>query len=100
MVLVRRDMALMHYLATFLIISIFRTADLYLTWRITPDLKSELNPIVRWLGWRWNIIVNLALCAITPLLPWQFLLAGCLVSAVVIVCNARILFRIRKHLTK
>lgn len=88
----------MHYFATFLIITLFRAADLYLTWRITPDLKAELNPIVRWLGWRWNISVNIILCAITPLLHWQFLLAGCLVSAVVIVWNIRILWLTRKHL--
>lgn len=88
----------MYYLATFFLIALFRVADLYLTWRITPDLKAELNPIVRWLGWRWNVIVNIVLCAITSLLPWQFLMAGCLVSAVVIVWNIRILWLTKKHL--
>lgn len=87
----------MHYLTTFLLIALFRAADLYLTWRITPDLKAELNPIVRWLGWRWNIIVNITLCAVTLFLPWQFLMAGCLVSAAVIVWNIRILHKISKN---
>lgn len=88
----------MHYLFAFLLIAAFRTADLWLTYCITPDLKAELNPIVRWLGWRWNIVINLLLCAITPLLRWQFLLAGCIVSGIVIVWNIRILWLTRKHL--
>lgn len=98
MVLVRCNMALMHYLATFLLISIFRAADLYLTWRITPDLKAELNPLVRKLSWRTIIYLNVAVCILTAFMPWIFLLDGCLVSAIVIVWNIRILWLTKKHL--
>jgi len=81
----------------FLIITIFRAGDLYLTWLITPDLKAELNPIVRLMGWRWSIAVNLLLCALTPFMPNQFLFVGILVSMVAIVWNLVILWRILKN---
>ncbi len=35
-----------------------RVLDLYLTWLITPDLRYELNPLIRRLGWRKTIWLN------------------------------------------
>jgi len=43
-----------------------RAADLLVTWRITPDLSREINPLIRLMGWRWTILLNLGLVAIIP----------------------------------
>ena len=39
-----------------------RGADFLSTWIATPNLVMEANPIARWLGWKWGVLVNLALC--------------------------------------
>jgi hypothetical protein len=47
-----------------------RAMDIISTRVATPNLILEANPIVRMLGWRWSIVLNLALCvalAISPL---------------------------------
>jgi hypothetical protein len=40
-----------------------RAMDFLSTWVATPTLALEANPIAKWLGWRWGIVVNLGLCA-------------------------------------
>lgn len=46
-----------------------RGMDFLSTWIATPHMVLEGNPIAKWLGWKWGIMVNLALCAGLALLP-------------------------------
>ena len=39
-----------------------RGMDFLSTWVATPNLQLEANPIARWLGWKWGMAVNVALC--------------------------------------
>ena len=39
-----------------------RGMDFFSTWVATPNMVLEGNPIARRLGWRWGIVVNVALC--------------------------------------
>jgi hypothetical protein len=39
-----------------------RGADFLSTWVATPTLALEGNPIAKKLGWKWGLLVNLALC--------------------------------------
>jgi hypothetical protein len=41
-----------------------RGADFFSTWIATPKLLLEANPIARWLGWRWGLLLNLVLCLV------------------------------------
>lgn len=41
-----------------------RAFDLWTTWRVTPDLQLEANPLIRWVGWRWTIVLNVIACAV------------------------------------
>ena len=40
-----------------------RAMDLLSTWFATPTLALEGNPIVKKLGWRRSILLNVVLCA-------------------------------------
>jgi hypothetical protein len=39
-----------------------RGVDFLSTWVATPNLTLEGNPIAKKLGWKWGLLVNLALC--------------------------------------
>jgi hypothetical protein len=39
-----------------------RSLDFLTTYMVTPDLKREWNPVIRWLGWRWSILANIIAC--------------------------------------
>jgi hypothetical protein len=39
-----------------------RGMDFLSTWVATPHLVLEGNPIAKWLGWKWGMLLNLALC--------------------------------------
>jgi hypothetical protein len=39
-----------------------RGADFLSTWVATPTLALEGNPLAKKLGWKWGLLVNLALC--------------------------------------
>jgi hypothetical protein len=39
-----------------------RGVDFLSTWIATPNMVLEGNPIAKKLGWRWGMVVNLALC--------------------------------------
>lgn len=52
-----RDYCLLVLLLTFA-----RSMDFLSTWIATPNLVLEGNPIAKRLGWRWGILLNLALC--------------------------------------
>ena len=46
----------------FLLLLVARGMDFLSTWIATPNMVLEGNPIAKRLGWRWGILVNLALC--------------------------------------
>jgi hypothetical protein len=46
----------------FLLLLLSRGADILSTRIATPNLVLEGNPIARKLGWRWGLLINLALC--------------------------------------
>jgi hypothetical protein len=81
-------------LACLFLIAALRAADLWVTWRITPDLRYEMNPLYRRLGWRWTIILNVFACLVA--MRWSTLFwAICGMSVLAIVWNVRILTRAR-----
>jgi hypothetical protein len=57
------------YFAGLAVLLFARGADIFSTWVATPTLLLEGNPIVRALGWRWALPLNLALCAGFALWP-------------------------------
>jgi hypothetical protein len=46
----------------FVLLLVSRGMDFISTWVATPNLVLEGNPIAKKLGWKWGILVNLALC--------------------------------------
>jgi hypothetical protein len=46
-----------------------RGMDFLSTWVATPHLTLEGNPIAKWLGWKWGLVVNVGLCLGFGLLP-------------------------------
>lgn len=50
------------YGALFALLLVARGADFLSTWVATPNMVLEGNPIAKKLGWKWGILVNLALC--------------------------------------
>jgi hypothetical protein len=46
----------------FLLLLVSRGMDFLSTWVATPNMVLEGNPIAKKLGWKWGILVNLALC--------------------------------------
>ncbi len=47
-----------------------RGMDFLSTWIATPNLHLEANPIARFLGWRWGLVLNVAICVL--LAAWPF----------------------------
>jgi hypothetical protein len=78
-----------------LLVLICRGADLATTFLITPDLRWERNPIIRRLGWRWTLVLNVIACMIAPFFPtFAFVLSG--FSILAALWNLRILMRLRQ----
>jgi hypothetical protein len=50
------------YALMFLLMLFSRSMDFLSTWVATPHMVLEGNPIAKKLGWKWGIVVNLALC--------------------------------------
>jgi len=50
------------YVIFLVLLIVSRAMDFLSTWVATPNLLLEANPIARKLGWRWGILVNVALC--------------------------------------
>src|SRR5512137_305552 len=57
------------YALMFLLMLFSRGMDFLSTWVATPNMVLEGNPIAKKLGWRWGIIVNLALCVLFGFWP-------------------------------
>ena len=71
-------------------------ADLVTTWLVTPDLRYERNPIIRWLGWRWSIVSRLSLCLFSALMGGIYVAILCVASIMCAAWNARIIYRMRR----
>ena len=50
------------YFLMLLVLAFGRTMDILSTWIATPNLVLEGNPFARKLGWRWGILLNIAIC--------------------------------------
>src|ERR1043166_4674914 len=46
----------------FLLLAFARGMDILSTRIATPNLVLEANPVARILGWRWGMVLNLAVC--------------------------------------
>ena len=62
-----------------------RGMDFLSTWVATPHLVLEGNPIAKWLGWKWGVVVNVVL--ITTLARWP--LSAIVVSTASVLVAAR-----------
>lgn len=47
-----------------------RGVDFLSTWIATPTLRLEANPLVRLLGWRGSVVLNLGICIIIGVWPF------------------------------
>jgi hypothetical protein len=52
------------------LLAMARAADFFSTWLATPNLKLEANPLARYLGWRWAIVLNLVVCVLLGVWPF------------------------------
>ncbi len=50
------------YGVLFVLLIVARGMDFLSTWVATPNLVLEGNPLAKKLGWKWGILVNVALC--------------------------------------
>jgi len=50
------------YLITLGLLIFARGMDFLSTWFATPTLALEANPVAKRLGWKWGILLNVALC--------------------------------------
>src|SRR5208282_254292 len=75
-----RDYFLMLALMTF-----SRGMDFLSTWIATPNLALEGNPIAKKLGWKWGVLLNIAICLALPLWP----LSAIVVSTASVLVAAR-----------
>jgi hypothetical protein len=73
------------YLITLGLLIFARGMDILSTRFATPTLALEANPFARWLGWKWGIIFNLALCLATAFWP----LAGLILVTTSLLVAAR-----------
>lgn len=80
-----------HFLIFFIPIALLRASDLLCTYFITPDLTWELNPLMRWLGWKGTITLNVVACVGAALERGWFWLAVVILSVLAIAWNVRIL---------
>jgi hypothetical protein len=62
------------------VVSECRACDLFTTWLASPDLRHEINPIIRWLGWRGTLLVNAVLCPVAALENGPFFYCLCIFS--------------------
>jgi hypothetical protein len=46
-----------------------RGMDFLSTWIATPNLALEGNPLAKKLGWKWGVLLNIAICVALPVWP-------------------------------
>lgn len=73
------------YFIMFAVLALSRGADFLSTWVATPHLVLEGNPIAKWLGWKWGVVVNVVL--VTALSRWP--LSAIVVSTASVLVAAR-----------
>src|ERR1041385_2700243 len=72
------------YLVFLAVLLFARSADIVSTRVATPNLVLEGNPVAKKLGWRWGILLNIAVCfavAFWPLTAIAFTTMSALVGA-------------------
>jgi len=62
------------YLIFVFVLAVGRSLDLISTWLVTPDLQLESNQLMKKLGWRNSILLNIGVIFLFPLL--QLVLPG------------------------
>lgn len=50
------------YFIVLAVVAFGRAMDFLSTWIATPNLRLEGNPIAKWLGWKWGMLLNVAMC--------------------------------------
>ena len=50
------------YVVYLLVLLFARGMDFLSTWVATPHMLLEGNPIAKWLGWKWGILLNVVMC--------------------------------------
>jgi hypothetical protein len=73
------------YLGLLCLLFFARGMDILSTRVATPNLVLEANPIVRVLGWKWGILLNIVFCLVAAISPW----------AAIIICTLSILVAAR-----
>jgi hypothetical protein len=57
------------YFLMLVLLAFSRGMDFLSTWIATPNLALEGNPIAKKLGWKWAVLLNIAICLGLPLWP-------------------------------
>lgn len=57
------------YFVFFGLLLFSRGMDFLSTWIATPNMLLEANPLARWMGWKWGIPFNVALCVAVATWP-------------------------------
>jgi len=57
------------YFLMLVLLAFSRGMDFLSTWIATPNLALEGNPIAKKLGWKWAVLLNIAICLVLPLWP-------------------------------
>src|SRR5690242_2810327 len=73
------------YFALFGLLAFGRGMDLLSTRIATPNLVLEGNPLAKWLGWKWNLVINSILCVTFGVWP----LPAIIISTVSVLVAAR-----------
>jgi len=73
------------YFVFLAILGFARGMDFLSTWVATPHLVLEGNPVAKWLGWKWGILVNLGI--VVAVARWP--LAAIIVSTASLLVAAR-----------
>jgi|SRR5579883_1850685 len=73
------------YGAVFGLITFARGMDILSTWVATPNLVLEGNPLMKRLGWKWAIPLNILLCVLFAFWP----LAAIMISTTSVLVAAR-----------
>ena len=73
------------YFLFLVILLLSRGTDFLSTWVATPHLVLEGNPIAKWLGWKWGVVVNVVMVCSLATLP----LSAIVVSTASVLVAAR-----------
>lgn len=80
----------MEYFAGVLLLGVARAMDMRTTRMATPDLKLETNTLMKWIGWKGIIIVNVIAVILIPYFSFQFAIGAAITSCLAAINNARV----------